>query len=797
MVLQFRSLGMAVAFLLVLGIASGYGRIAGAAVIEVTSGDLTDDPATADSRKTAREKVQAKIDRATAGDVVQFPDGSFKDVGELLVTTSGGDGDGEEIVLRGNVEDPSAVRFTGKIMINVKASNVVVEGFTFEDTKIPDTITFKRLDQDDDDGNDRNHVAESPHSIFRKDLVGTIWIHTRYMESGTCPGEFAGAVTNVRILNNVLQNTETYGVLAEGRGSSLPEAPSNSQDCGSSEVVVSGNTFTGIGMNGDYLRLGDRREPDWGNLKSAVKAFQPNRITITSNVIDGTTYAGIMLNEVFGKTVVEYNEVKNIPAYGIRIKGNKNVDSDYEVVVSNNRVTNTNNNPYILRKYSEYRGEADNFKRTATGLTDKRVDEILKPQIWRVSAGADFYLPDTGGVPISVFASTEYDASDARVAATSSEIPQSNGGLDGTDGDLTTKRPCGDGSELVRSDGMRVVPEGTTSFVPPTLQPWWDDFCYALVRFIEPNLDSAIVLGGVTANTIRIENNEITGNTVGLLICESSNCSFRYPFNPLGSPVTGARGPTVIRGNNIYGNDNSHVSVYGHTGDVVNAIEGDGKELDLSGNYLGENPFVLGNVRSLDDSTLATEPFDLSATTGPDGMDPPGLAGAGGATFSGTTITLEYDEVLDEESVPAAAAFTVTQADSAGLTAPIGVTGVSVSGTRVTLTLARAPGSGNRVTVSYDPAKAGSGTGRGPIRDVVGNEAPALTSRMLIAPGPTDPVAPDQMGPGESQQPATSGGDGGCALASGGSDGAELGMPLLSMLAVFAFGLRRSAGKEK
>ena len=770
--LRFGSfLEVAVLFLLAFAAGSIEGN---AAVIEVTVADLADDPDTAQNRKTAREKVQAKIDGARAGDVVQFPDGAFKDVGELLFSVDGGEEEGREIVVRGNVADPSAVEFTGKIMFNVMASNLVIEGFTFKDTKAPDRLTRKRQDQDADDSNDDQYVRKAPHDhrVLDSDAA-TVLINTLYLEGASCPvvdgkPDFDKLIKNVRIRNNAFRNTELFGVqLQAGFG------VTGAARCGSSDMVISGNMFVGIGFNGPYIDK-ERNILGWDNLESAIRTvFPPNRMTVTGNVIDGTTYAGIMLNKTYGKTVVQYNEVKNIPAYGIRVRGNKDKDSDYEVVVSNNKVSNTNSEPYSLKRYSLYKtDEAAPFKVANPGLTDKQVDKILKLEIWRVSPGANFYLPDTGGVPISVFADTEYDASGARVDPTNSRIPQTNGPL-GAD------KPCGDGSTLERWDTGAIEADA--------------QWCYSLVRFIDPAMEAAIILAGVTAKTVKVENNEITGNSVGLLICDGSSCSFRYPFNSLGSTVTSSRGPTVIRGNNIYGNDNSHIFVYGHTGDVVNAIEGDDKEFDLSGNYLGENPLVLGNVKSLDDSTLATNPFDLSSTTGPEGMDPPGLTGAGGAAFSGTTITLTYDEALDEESVPAAAAFTVTQTDGDGLAGTIDVSGVEVSGMSVTLTLARAPGSGNSVTVSYDPAKAGSGTGRGPIRDVAGNEAPVFTSRMLTAPGPVDPGS---MGPGDPP-PVTSGGDGGCALASGGSgraDTAFMLFPLLFAGTALAFGRRARRG---
>ena len=630
--LRFGSLlGAAVLFLLAFAAGSVEGNAAGH-VIEVTVADLADDPETAENRKTAREKVQAKIDGADAGDVVRFPDGTFKDVGELLFSVDGEQG--REIVVRGNVADRSAVVFTGKIMFNVKASNLVIEGFTFKDTKVPDRITHKRQDRDADDSNDDQYVSTGDRiNVFTKEDVGVVWINTAYLEGTSCPDNYRGTVENVEVRNNAFLNSEVVGIMAEGKWDDGVAPPNARKNCGSSDVVISGNVFTDIGFNRGSLaafldggwidRERNIRTPY--NRITAIRARFPNRMTVTDNVIDGTTYAGIVLRKIYGKTVVQYNEVKNLPSYGIRVRGNTRADeSDYEVVVSNNRISNADNDPYVTGTYYYYRTRSAADFKEATGLTDRQVDEILKPEIWRVSAGANFSFGDAGAPrPVSDFADNEYDGTGTRVAATASGIPQLGGGLG-------AGKPCGDGTELVNFFGR----------TPGTGDPTW---CYSVVRFIDPALEAAIALGHLNAETIRIENNEITGNTVGLLICEKNSCAFRSPFNPFLGAEKAARIPAVVRGNNIYDNDSTPANI---NGEVVNALEGDDNELDLSGNYLGESPRVYGNVKSLGDSALASSAFDLSSAAGPRGGLPsqPGgggcalaSAGSGGVGF-GTSL---------------------------------------------------------------------------------------------------------------------------------------------------------------
>ena len=90
------------------------------------------------------------------------------------------------------------------------------------------------------------------------------------------------------------------------------------------------------------------------------------------------------------------------------------------------------------------------------------------------------------------------------------------------------------------------------------------------------------------------------------------------------------------------------------------------------------------------------------------------------ATVNGATLTLAYDEALDADSTPAAAAYTVTVAGTARA-----VDGVAVSGSAVTLTLSSAVTSGQAVTLDYAVPNAN------PIQDAAGNDAAALTGQAV------------------------------------------------------------------
>ena len=93
------------------------------------------------------------------------------------------------------------------------------------------------------------------------------------------------------------------------------------------------------------------------------------------------------------------------------------------------------------------------------------------------------------------------------------------------------------------------------------------------------------------------------------------------------------------------------------------------------------------------------------------------------AAVDGTTLTLDYNEALDETSTPPANAFTVT-----GDQTPHIVDAVAVSGATVTLTLSEPVVEGVTVTLTYTVP---TGTDATPIRDVAGNAASALSGQSV------------------------------------------------------------------
>ena len=114
----------------------------------------------------------------------------------------------------------------------------------------------------------------------------------------------------------------------------------------------------------------------------------------------------------------------------------------------------------------------------------------------------------------------------------------------------------------------------------------------------------------------------------------------------------------------------------------------------------------------------------------------PSLASESPASVDGLTLTLTFNNALDEDSEPAATDFAVTVAGAAR-----DVSGVAVSGATVVLTLASAVEKGETVTVSYtaDAAK--------PVRraDGVGDPAESFTDQAVDNATGQQPVLEDAV----------------------------------------------------
>ena len=832
-------LSAAVLCLLVSGMKWDGGEAARAAVIKVTPANvqaaidaLPDGTPESSKPKSLQAIVADSATYAGDEDALDFAPGTYDDIGELVLRSP--------LTLR---KDPSLegdVVITGELLIHIRSKGVKVEGMTFRDLEIekftllgrgestgsrtgpievylsevtlPSFLLARKAASKTATDPDRNHnyssytgqltSAELTKHItdpntwryrgirtisnekgfpmhrdgrmtlysgekwqifyadqgYTEDHVAHILINPRYYGAeDSCPD--SENFTGIEITRNSFDGTEMTAIRSLQSSNATGDVPQD-DDKGNCfvEVDITGNTFRNIGIadyaflrdsDGDFITDGDgKRIPDGYNELSEYAIGLFNRVrkaTISDNTIESTTHTPIVIRDTpeGGRIIVRNNLIRPAPDEGARfprfaetqidIRGSAD---DVKITITGNRLLGSDDYyPYLITNFGNFRRRAGWCRdpEVPPAATIAQLETLLQPRIWR-SYVPDFPYPD--GSKKRFFMPPE-----GRPAALTDLLT----GFNGNNAQVQTDVVIG---------------------------------LHDVVRHKRCHPTSRIEIRGQDGVSI-------VGNDLGYVAGDDSGES----YVSYGITLWRFRGsdPTLAEftGNNID---------YFLKG-AVGFFDGNAEtSLSTRGNYLGPEALVPGTVNR---SGELGEPVVRENAIGPQEKDPPTVPATGGGAMiseTGTVITLTYDEALDEESVPAAAAFTVTQTDGDGLAGTIDVSGVEVSGTSVVLTLAKAPGSGNSVTVSYDPAKAGSGAGTGPIRDVAGNEAPALTSRMLTASRPTDPGGAGPMGPGETQQPGPGGGDGGCALALGGSDGADLGVLLLAVF-VF-FGLRRDTRKE-
>lgn len=117
----------------------------------------------------------------------------------------------------------------------------------------------------------------------------------------------------------------------------------------------------------------------------------------------------------------------------------------------------------------------------------------------------------------------------------------------------------------------------------------------------------------------------------------------------------------------------------------------------------------------------------------------PGLAvvaDGGPVQVMGPTITVQWNELLDEASVPAPGSFTVTVTPLMGTAQTRTVSEVDVTGTVLTLTLDRVTSvTASEVTLSYTVPSVK------PLRDLAGNNAKALNEQAVTVVGATSNAA--------------------------------------------------------
>ena len=171
--------------------------------------------------------------------------------------------------------------------------------------------------------------------------------------------------------------------------------------------------------------------------------------------------------------------------------------------------------------------------------------------------------------------------------------------------------------------------------------------------------------------------------------------------------------------------------VFAHT-----VQEGDRGGVSIGASAVSPNE---GSINAVADAQAANLTHAAVAASGHavDGVRP----ALGSAAVNGAILTLAYGEALDGNSTPSPGAFTVSVAGAAR-----SVSGVSVSGSQVSLTLASAVENGDTVTVGYTAPDVSR------LRDRAGNAAASFSGRAVT--NDTEAAA-DDTGEGDDATPLT------------------------------------------
>ncbi len=875
--------GFAVLFFLALSVFSfgGVGAFAAEHVIEVSPANLDPQPAkkgealACSDTKPLECSVQQLVDMAEPGDVVMFMPAEtgedtyvYDDVGEILVTRAGDDDD--PITIRGMGGGDDMITLTGKVMFNVKASNIVIRGFRFKDTEVPDAVTMRTagddpattpaiqygfpgktilahlIDVDDDwsegdalsianlnskgginrfsssppgtssGSNFTAGVADTPFvtvpsgyedagkvsrrgsseaitehgtgsakvQLFEGDAVpvfvaqnvmGTVWVDS-VPRTGDCT-----ALKNVQIRNNAFENTYLAGVKAGNHsyfqlwylisGNSAPNLPG--VDC-SAHVEVVGNTFTGVGENGPFatdsngdvlMDSNGNKIAGHGNREAAISlsgigssgtgdTAAPSMIT-DNTIVGGTADAIVLAGSADdAEVMISYNRISDSLLNGIDIVASPRTPArSAEITVEGNLIDGSSNNRFLTKTWG--------------GFASREGAEPVQAQ----NFASAYVLPGDSGETIWTLAASCKDFTDGttanRAAIRVSMMPEVWTSLLGGVPFPSAGAPTSFINDNAPNENREYtnVGEGDGDISNFDLIRYKADGCYNLGRVRVLNQK------GVT-----VRNNDLGYG-------ENS------PFT--GSPAYGV----VVEG--------SGTKLEGFTGNNIlayrsNSVLNSGASFSVKGNYLGERGAQEISGTVADKNELAAEPLtgteDAPRVIGPreayamPDETPPSLVetGDGAPMVEDDMLTLTFDDMLDDKSVPAVGAFTVTTDEAEGRT--IGVSSVAISGMTVTLTLAADVTEGEEITVAYDKDEAGDNV----IKDDAGLELASFAAKAVennsTGDGPTTPMPT----PPTSPTTPVSTGDGGCALASAAGSGVDFGLLLLPLMAfAFAFGLDR------
>ena len=237
---------------------------------------------------------------------------------------------------------------------------------------------------------------------------------------------------------------------------------------------------------------------------------------------------------------------------------------------------------------------------------------------------------------------------------------------------------------------------------------------------IEPEPMPLNVATGPAVHKIEISSNPPKGReTYGIGDAIEVTVTFSEPMTVAGTPQLGLRVGSLTRSASYSGGAGTPALVFSYT---VAEDDEDTDGLSVEADSLSvDNGAIEGGSENAAELNHAGLPDQAGQTV--DGVKP-SLLDSDAAMASGSTLTLNYDEMLDGSSTPSAEDFRVSVAGERR-----DVTTVEMTGSIVSLTLASSVVEGEPVTVSYTAPTQGTAN---PVRDPAGNEAAVFAHRSVV-----------------------------------------------------------------
>ena len=832
---------------LVLFVISGSDRVR-AADVTITPSDLTPTEADPDATpaveaKSAQQKVMEKIASAGPGDTVTFPGGSYKDVGEILIAKGGEPSDDPEtgtdegdgpIVFQG-----TGTIFTGKIMFNVKAAYVVIRGFTFMNTAVPDAVTVKA--DDPDVTGDQAIRYGFPGATVESFLKDDDRVGSGYTDGASPP------VANIEPdgdAANLANNAELWVTVA-GADTDIANKATGAivTDAGTNDFRIWEQGITSA-----------KAKDSFGTVWVDSIISGPVAECRVSGAADVQVAGVVVRNNMFSMTETAGVRAGDNPLMGV-VAGARRCASQVDVI-GNTFMNIGGNGPFVENSRKRALMDSNGNMIADIGNREPAIDirgaraAMITDNTLGGSAGDDGTVvppgtsdaivvreapmkaaisvsnnritsPMLNGILISDSAAVESAANAASITVsgnvisgvnanryltapfTSTAIPTTGPVVESYESERDTK--CNDGGGPTATTAEKNA--SNLVLAPEVWRSRVDDFPFLsagapralagtggvieadvaanigntdLVRY---KAEECFSLGSV--KVVSQEGVSLTNNDLGYTADGESSLSGSLDY---GVVVEGASTElAAFRGNNV---------AYSLRGRAVRKAEG--PALSVAGNYLGESPVLGRQVTGTPESDPIEPTTEAPRVVGPreDFINPDEVAPtapAAAVNEAGTMLTLTYGEDLDEDSTPSAGAFTVRKSSDEDFARSLRITvsNVRVVGRTVILTLASSPKieAGDTVRVTYVMPSGAADK----IQDMAENPAPSFATSPTV----TNNVGGGDGGDTMTPPAAAGGGGGGCALASAGSEGTGLGMLPLLLVIPFAFALRRKTGEGR